>query len=89
MPAVGRCEVVIEGEKMEEVKEYKYLTTVICKHGEMESEIIGRVVKGRCVMGLLTRIMRGRKVSMEVKRDLRNSILLFTLMYGSETWDME
>ena len=32
VPAVGRCEVVI-GAKMEEVKGFKYLGTVQCKHG--------------------------------------------------------
>ena len=35
VPAVGRCEVVL-GEKMEEVKELKYLITVLYKHGWME-----------------------------------------------------
>ena len=35
MPAVGRREVVL-GEKIEEVKEFKYLGTVLCKHGQME-----------------------------------------------------
>ena len=45
-----------------------------------------RAVKGRCVIGSLARIMRGKNVSMEIKRGLRNSILLPTLMYGSETW---
>ena len=44
-----------------------------------------RAVKGRCVIGSLARVMR-RNVSMEVKRGLRNSIVLPTLMYGSETW---
>ena len=38
------------------------------------------------VIGSLVRFMRGRNVSMEVKRDLRNNILLPTLKYGSETW---
>ena len=51
VPAIGRCEVVL-GEKME-MKEFKYLGTVLCKHGEMEGEI--RVVKGRCVLGSLAR----------------------------------
>ncbi len=43
-------------------------------------------MKSRWVIGSLARVMRGRNVSMEVKRGLRNSILLPTLMYGSETW---
>ena len=39
----------------------------------------------QCVIGSLARIMRGRNVFVEVKRGLRNSILLPTLRYGSET----
>ena len=35
VPAVGRCEVVLGRERMEEVKELKYLGTVLCKHGGM------------------------------------------------------
>ncbi len=37
-------------------------------------------------MGLLTGVIKGRSVSMDVKRDLRNNILLPTLTYGSENW---
>ncbi len=31
-------------------------------------------------------IMNGRSVSMEVKRDLRNTVIEPTLTYASETW---
>ncbi len=30
--------------------------------------------------------MNGRSVSMEVKRDLRNTVIVPTLTYASETW---
>ncbi len=43
-------------------------------------------MKGRSVIGSLARGMKGRNVSMKVKRGLRNSTLLPTLTYGSETW---
>ncbi len=43
-------------------------------------------MKGRSVLGLLAGVMKGRNVSMDVKRGLRNSILLPTLTYGSENW---
>ncbi len=32
------------------------------------------------------RIMRGRSVSMEVKRDMRNTVIVPTFTYTSETW---
>ncbi len=71
---------------MEVVKEFKYLGAVLSEHGEMEGEVRERAVKGRSVIGSLARVMRGRDVSMEVKKGLRNSIFLPTLTYGSETW---
>ncbi len=60
--------------------------TELCKHGGMEGEIRERVMKGRSVVGLLTGVMKGRNVSMDVKRGLRNSILLPTLTYVLENW---
>ncbi len=68
------------------MSEFKYLGTVLCKHGGMEGDIRDQVMKDRSDMGSLTGVMKGRNVSMDVKRSLRNSILLPTLTYGSEDW---
>ncbi len=43
-------------------------------------------MKGRSVVGSLAGVMKGRNVSIDVKRGLKNSILLSTLTYGSENW---
>ncbi len=43
-------------------------------------------MRGRSVVGSLAGVMKGRNVSMDVKRGLRNSILLPTITYGSENW---
>ncbi len=56
--------------------------TALCKYGEMDGEIRERAVKGRSVIGYLARVMKGRNVSMEVERGLRNSILLPTLTWN-------
>ena len=45
-----------------------------------------RAVKGKCDIGSLARVMRGRNIYTEVRKELRNSILLPTLTYRSETW---
>ncbi len=58
----------------------------LCKDGGMEGDIREQVMKGRNVVGLLAGVMKGRSVSMDVKRGLRNSILLPTLTYGLENW---
>ena len=36
VPVAERCKIVMGGEGMEVVKEFKYLGTVLSKHGEME-----------------------------------------------------
>ncbi len=84
LPAVARYRMMLGSEKMEEVSECKYLGTVLCKHGGMEGEIRERVMKG--VVGSFAGVMKGRNVSMSVKRSLRNSILLPTLTYGLKNW---
>ncbi len=71
---------------MEEVNEFKYLGTILCKHGSMDGEIRERTVKGRQVMGALERVMKGRSVRMVVKKGIRNSVILPTLSYASKTW---
>ncbi len=86
LPAVAGCRIMLGSEKMEEVSEFTYLGTVLFKHGGMEGEIREQVMKGKSVVGSLTGVMKGRNVSMDVKRGLRNSILLPTLTYGLEHW---
>ncbi len=67
------------------VNEFKYLVTILCKHGSMKGEIWERTVKGRQVMGALERVMKGRTVTMVVKKGIRNSVILPTLSHTSET----
>ncbi len=57
----------------------------MCKHGGT-GETIERALQGRKVVGSLGRIMNGKSVSMDVRRDLRNTVIVPTLTYASETW---
>ncbi len=63
-----------------------YLGTVLFKQGNMEGEIRVRTIKGRQVMGALERVMKGRNVSMTVKKGISNSVILPTLSYAAKTW---
>ncbi len=38
------------------------------------------------MVGSLGRVVKGRSVSKGVKRDLRNTVIVPTLTYASETW---
>ncbi len=58
----------------------------MCKHGGTEGETRERALQGRKVVGSLGSIMNGRSASMEVKRDLRNTVTVPTLTYTSKAW---
>lgn len=65
------------GEGMRKVNEFRYLVTVLSKHGEMDREIIERVVKGCHVVSYNhLHVLKGRNIPMDVKRGLRSSNLL-------------
>ncbi len=62
----------------------RYLGSVIGKPGGA-GETRDRALQGRKLAGLLGCIMNGKSVSMEVKRDLGNTVIVPTLTYASET----
>ncbi len=80
------CEIILNGEKMEEVHEFKYLGSIMCKHESKEGETRERVMQGRKVVGSLGCMMKGRTVSMEVKKRLHDGIIVLTITHASETW---
>ncbi len=51
--AILGCKIWLGKEKMEEVNEFKYLGTILCKHESMEREISEKTVKGKQVIGAL------------------------------------
>ncbi len=44
--AILGCKIWLGKEKMKEVNEFKYLGTILCKHGSMEGEVREKTVKG-------------------------------------------
>ena len=85
-PNVLNCKIRIGKEQLEEVSEFKYLGSVLCKNDTLESEIRERTIQGRKAIGELGSVVKGRSLSVEVKKNLRDSIVLPTLTYGSEVW---
>ncbi len=80
------CKMILNVEEMEEVNEFNYLGSVMCKHCGTEGEKRERALQGRKVVGSLGR-MNGRSVSMEVKRELRNTVIIPTLTYATWAWN--
>ena len=82
----GGCEIMVGEVKLEEVREFKYLGSILQNDGKVDREVEGRVVAGARVLGATGNIIRGRNVSMKVKKTIFSSVLVPTLAYASETY---
>ncbi len=81
-----QCKIKMNRQILVEVNEFKYHGSIFYKYGSMEGEIRERAIKNRKVIGSLGRVMRERTVSREVKKALRDSIIVPTVAYASKTW---
>ncbi len=60
--------------------------TLVLTSLSMKGEIRERAIQARKVTGCLGCLMRERTVSKEVKKALRDSVIVPTVVYASETW---
>ncbi len=52
------CKIILNGEEMEEVNEFKYLGSVMGKHGDTEGETRERALQGRKVLACVESLVQ-------------------------------
>ncbi|GBP67518.1 hypothetical protein EVAR_49885_1 [Eumeta japonica] len=77
------CDILIECEKVEQVKEFVYLGSLITNDGKHDSDIERRVNAGNKVNGALLAIMNS--VSRHARLAIPNRVLIHKLMHCSES----
>ena len=85
----ARLNVMLNGEALEKVDQFKYLSSVIAANDGVEVDVHHRVNEGCKVLGALQGIMKNRGLGMNVKKVLYEKAVVPTLMYGSESWGMK
>ena len=85
----ARLNVMLNGEALEEVGQFKYLGSVIAANGGVEADVRHRVNEGCKVLGALKGVMKNRGLGMNVKKVLYEKVAVPTVMYGSESWGMK
>ena len=63
----ARLNVMLNGEALEEVDQFKYLGSVITANGGVEADVRHRVNEGGKVLGALKRVMKNSGLEMNVK----------------------
>ena len=64
----ARLNVMLNGEALEEVDQFKYLGSVIAANGGVEADVRHRVNEGCKVLGALKGVMKNRGLGMNVKK---------------------
>ena len=78
-----RLNVMLNGEALEEVDQFKYLGSVIAANGGVETDMCHRVNEGCKVLGALKVVMKNRWMGINVKKVLYEKVVMLTVMYGS------
>ena len=84
-----RLNVMLNGEKMEEVNQFKYLGAIVAANGGVEADVRHRVNEGCKVLGAMNGVIKNRGLRMNVKKVLYERVIVPTVTYGSEVWGMK
>ena len=85
----ARLNVMLNGEALEEVDQFKYLGSVIAANGGVEADVHHRVNEGCKVLGALKGVVKNRGLGMNVKKVLYEKVVVPIVMCGSESWGMK
>ena len=80
--------IMLNGERMEVVNSFKYLGSCFSSDGGVKEDVSMRIGEGRKTFGAMKSMWSCRSVSLNVKKELYERIVVPTVMYGSETWGM-
>ena len=85
---VGRLNVRLNGEMLEEVDSFKYLGSLIEADGGVIMEVKQRVNEAGRVLGGMKRVWNSRYLGMKAKRLLYEGVVVPTALYAAETWGL-
>ena len=80
--------VSLKGERLEEVDSFRYLGAHVARKGGVEVEIECRLREASKCLGGFKNIMRNRHLGMDAKRRLYEGVIVPTVLYGAETWNL-
>ena len=83
---IGDLAIGINGELIEEVKNFKYLGSQISVKGSTERDVNCRLNEASKCLGGLKSVLKNRYLGMESKKRLYESVIVPTVLYGAETW---
>ena len=78
-----RTGVMIDGEQLEEVTDYKYLGRLVTSGNDISKEIAQRITSGRRRFGEYSHFLKDRKIPICLKRTIMDTVILPAMTYWS------
>ncbi|GBP50109.1 hypothetical protein EVAR_17370_1 [Eumeta japonica] len=79
------CDILIEGEKVDQVKEFVYLGSLFTNDGKRDGDIERRVIAGNKINVAFLAIMNSKSVSRQARLAIHSRVLISTHKCGSES----
>ena len=79
----------IDGETVETVADFIFLSSKITANGDCSHEIKRRLLLGRKVMTNLDSILKSRDITLPTKVRLVKAVVFPVVMYGCESWTVK
>ena len=80
------AKIIMNGEEMEEVNQFKYLGATLKKNGSSEGEIRIRIATATSAIVRLDKIWTSKMINFTLKYNLYKSLVLSIFIYGCESW---
>ena len=84
----GVVEVILDGQKIEQVDKYLYLGSWINEDGKCDAEVKSRIAQAKEAFGKRKELLC-RNVSKKIKKQIVNAMVWSVILYGSETWSLK
>ena len=83
----GKLDIMIEGKKLEQIKQYKYLGSIIEEEGRCNKEIRARIGMGKSVFNKKKTTFCS-KMDIGLRKRLVKCYVWSTMLHGAETWTL-
>ena len=83
-----RTGLMIDGEQLKEVSEYKYSRRLVTYDNEISKEIAQRITSGWKRFGDYSQFLKDRKIPICLKRKIMDTVILPAMTYGAEIWTL-
>lgn len=81
-----RMNVVIEGQTLEQVKNFKYLGGMIYTNGSCTQEIRCRISMGKTAFLKVKDLLTSKRIPLKLRKRFAKCYIWSVVLYGSETW---